>query len=378
MHSRTNPFLATISERYCLSHPGTKKNTQHIVLDLKGSGLTYQVGDSLGVFPLNDPQLVEQTLTAMKASGDELITDKAGLEYTWRDFLVSKANLTEVSRKFLLEMMQRQIPGEKKRFLEELHVPENKEKLKEYLSIHQVWDFLTENDEVVFSPQELYELLMPLLPRLYSIASSQKVVGEEVHLTVALLGFESNGYQRKGVCTHYLCNLAPMHAASIPVYVQPHHGFTLPENPDAPMIMIGPGTGVAPYRAFLQERAIEQMAGKNWLFFGEWNRKTDFFYEDFWKTMQQRIALRLSLAFSRDQEKKIYVQQRMLEEGKEFFQWVSEGAYIFVCGDMHRMAKDVEVALLQIFAQHGQMSEQAAKDYLKKLRQEKRYRRDVY
>lgn len=378
MYSRTNPFLATIVERYCLSHPGTKKNTQHLVLSLKGSGMTYQVGDSFGVFPLNDPQLVEQTLSVIKASGEELIVDKMGVTWSLRDFFTSQANLTEVSRKFILEISHRQTGSAKKAFLEMLHQPENKEKLKEYLSIHQVWDFLSEHEEVFFSPQELSGLLMPLLPRLYSIASSQKVVGEEVHLIIAYLEFETNGHRRKGVCTHYLCNLASIGVPSLPVYIQPHHGFTLPEDSDASIIMIGPGTGVAPYRAFMQERDVQGAQGKNWLFFGEWNRQTDFFYETFWEEMRNKEKLRLSLAFSRDQPEKVYVQHRMLEEGKELFQWISEGAYIFVCGDMHHMARDVEAALLQIFEQQGNMSPQAAKDYLKKLRTDKRYRRDVY
>lgn len=378
-YTRMNPFLASIKERYSLCKPGSNKNTQHIVLDLKGSDITYNVGDSIGIHPHNDPQLVEMTLQAMKATGEEIILDKHG-EHSWklRDFLTTKGSITEVSKKFLQELCYRQTSPAKKAHLEELHTEENKEALKTYIASHELWDLLLAHEEVVFAPQELCNFLMPLLPRLYSISSAFQAVDNEVHLTVAKVEYQTNTQQRRGVCTHYLCQLAPMNKSVVPVYIQPHHGFTLPDNHNIPIIMIGPGTGVAPFRAFMQARLAMNASGQNWLFFGEWNRSQHFFYEEFWQNLADQGKLRLDLAFSRDQENKIYVQHRMLEQGSALFQWLEDGAHLYVCGDAHRMAKDVEAALFQIIQTHGQKDETEAKNYIKRLRSEKRYLRDVY
>lgn len=377
-YSRANPFLASIKERSSLCKPGSLKNTQHIVLDLKGSGITYEVGDSIGIYPQNDPELVQLTLQAMKAKGTENVLDKQENHWALRDFLTSKANITEISKKCLQELSQRQIHVEKKAHLEKLQSDEQKEELKAYLASHELWDLLLEHSEVTFTPQELCNLLMPLLPRLYSISSSTHAVDNEVHLTVAKVEYQTNQQQRRGVCTHYLCQLAPLHAAVVPVYIQPHHGFTLPENQEVPIIMIGPGTGVAPFRAFMQARIAKNATGPNWLFFGEWNRSHHFFYEEFWTGLSEKGKLRLDLAFSRDQEHKVYVQHRMLEQGFELFRWLEGGAHLYVCGDAHRMAKDVETSLLRIIQEHGSRDEGEAKNYLKRLRSEKRYLRDVY
>lgn len=376
--SKTNPFHSSIKERYSLSKPGTRKHTCHITLDLKGSGLTYNVGDSIGIYPRHDPKIVEKTLQALKATGDEVIADKQGNSFNLREFLTHKANISDISRKMISEIAQRQPNLQKKERLEWLLAEGNKDALKAYQESHEVWDCLKENQEVEFTPQELCLLLMPLLPRLYSISSSQKEVGEEVHLTVAYLRYNTNEQERLGVCTHYLCNLAPMQKPIVPVYVQPSHGFTLPEDPSANLIMIGPGTGIAPFRAFMQERMATGAKGQNWLFFGEWNRKFDYFYEEYWNELEAKGILRVDTAFSRDQEHKVYVQHRMLEHAGEIFEWVERGGYIFVCGDAHRMAKDVDAVLHQIVQQQGNRSEQETKEYIKRLRTEKRYLRDVY
>lgn len=378
-YNRAHPFLATVKERYSLCKPGSAKKTFHIVLDLAGSNITYEVGDSIGIYPQNDPKVVELTLQAMRTTGSEQIWDKR-TEKMWglREFLTSRANLAEVSRKMLKEVLDRQTAPAKKLLLTNLFLEENKELLKVYLEAHELWDLLEEHSEVFFSPQELCELIMPALPRLYSIASSNKVVGSEVHLTVAYLEYESNGHKRVGACTHYLCMLAPMHVPIVPIYIQPHSGFTLPSNLDTHIIMIGPGTGVAPFRAFMQERAALDASGKNWLFFGERNRSHSYFYESFWSDLVDQGRLRLALAFSRDQSHKIYVQHRMQEHGEELFKWLEDDAHLFVCGDAHRMAKDVESTLLQIIQTHGGHDEASGKQYLKKLRAEKRYLRDVY
>lgn len=375
IYSRLNPFIASVKERYRLSKPGSGKNTQHVTLDLSGSGIIYNPGDSIGIYPVNDPHLVEWTLFAMKAKGDEQVTDKHGQSFPLREYLYKKANITEISRKILNEMCQRQHHPQKKEKLEHLTSEGQKEALKEYLEIHEVWDFLEEHSEVHLSPQELCDLLMPLLPRFYSISSSQSTVGDEIHLTVAMLEYETNQTQRRGVCTHYLCNLVPLNEKSVPIYIQPHHGFTVPENKETPMIMIGPGTGIAPFRAFMQERVMQQAIGKNWLFFGEWNEAYDFFYESYWRDLESQGLLKIDTAFSRDQETKLYVQHRIFQQGQEIWNWLSQGAVVYVCGDAGRMAKDVDATLHQIVEHFGKTDPKA---YMKQLRQDKRYLRDIY
>jgi sulfite reductase (NADPH) flavoprotein alpha-component len=295
-----------------------------------------------------------------------------------REYLAIKANISDLSKKLLLNVYERQTALHKKELLEHLLKEENHYLLKEYLASRDLLDVLQEHSEVEFAPQELVNLLMPMMPRFYSIASSREVVGEEVHLTVALRQFELHQRQRVGVCTHFLCNLVPIQEGEVPMYVHPHKGFTLPSDPNTPIIMIGPGTGIAPYRAFMQERERSNVSGKNWLFFGEWNRNHHFFYEDYWKALETKGKLRLDVAFSRDQECKIYVQHRMMERGNELFRWLEEGAYFYVCGDANQMAKDVDAALYEIVRHQGKFSEEEAKGYIKKLKAEKRYLRDVY
>jgi sulfite reductase (NADPH) flavoprotein alpha-component len=373
MYDKNNPFYATIKERYSLCSSGSLKNTQHIVLDLKNSGLKYNVGDSIAVFPVNDPDLVARTLKAMQATGQEFVTDKAGESIHLETFLTQKANLTDISRKLLGEVAKKR-PHPK---LEELE--QDKELLKAYLNSHEIWDLLEAYPEAHFTPDELCSLMMPLLPRFYSIASSMNSVGDEVHLTVALLKYYASGHLRLGVCTHYLCNLVPIGQPVVPVYIHPNTvGFTIPEDPEKSIIMIGPGTGIAPFRAFMQERMHGKGNGKNWLFFGEWNREHDYFYQDYWHDLEQKGFLRVDLAFSRDQDYKIYVQHRMKEHGKELYQWIKEGAVVYVCGDAHRMAKDVDATLHHIVQEYSGMSEADTKAYFKEMKAQKRYLRDVY
>lgn len=378
-YTKDHPFIAKIKERYSLCQQGSAKNTQHIVLDLAGSGLHYEVGDSIGVWPVHDPLLVQSILSAMGASGEESVQDKrSGVAWALREYLARKANLSDISRKMLQSIHDRQTNPEKRLALELLLKDENHHLLKEYAASIDLLDLLEQQPEVKFTPQELVNLLMPLMPRFYSIASSKNVVGEEVHLTVALKQFSTDQRKRVGVCTHFLCNLAPKNEACIPVYVHPHKGFTLPQDPNSSLIMIGPGTGIAPYRAFMQERESRSDMGKNWLFFGEWNRSRHFFYEDYWKSLEAQGKIKIDAAFSRDQEHKIYVQHKMAENGPELFQWLENGAYFYVCGDATRMAKDVEEALHKILQKHGALDEEGSKAYIKRLKLEKRYLRDVY
>ncbi len=378
-YNKTNPFLASIKNRYRLSKQGSDKFTHHVALDLSGSDITYRVGDSIAIFPVHDSLLVQRTLNAFHATGTEVVTDKhTGELIPLRTYLTKKGNITDINRKLFTEVAQRQTNKGKKAHLEFLLAEENKDALKEFMKNRELWDFLHDNAEVHFAVEELPHFLQPMLPRFYSIASSMKAVGHEVDLTVSYVKYTTNNHIRLGVCSHFLCDLMPLHQPVVPVYIQPHHGFTLPEDPAANIIMIGPGTGIAPYRAFMQERLVLNFTGHNWLFFGEWNREYDYFYEDFWADLQKQKKIRVDLAFSRDQGHKIYVQHRMLEQAEDLFKWLEKGAYIFVCGDAHRMAKDVETTLHRIIQEQGKMDELAARAYVKRLRAEKRYLRDVY
>lgn len=375
-YSKTNPFLATIKERYSLCTPHSQKDTQHVVLCLQGSNINYEVGDSVAICPKNNPITVQRTLEALKATGSEIVKDRDQKEWKLADLLATHVNINEINQKFVTALCQH-LDSTKNPF-DTLLQEENRKHLKEFLLSHSYWQLLKQYPEVTFTPQALVNLLTPLLPRFYSIASAQSVVGNEMHLTVALLKYLIADQERLGVCTNYLCHLAPMQQPIVPLYIHPHRGFTLPNNPDHSIIMIGPGTGVAPFRAFMQERINQRAKGKNWLFFGEWNRHSNFFYESYWNDLVIKGQLRLDVAFSRDQQHKIYVQHRMLEKGADLFRWLEEGAYLYVCGDAEHMAKDVEAALLAIIQQHGALDLQEARNYLKRLRNEKRYLRDVY
>ncbi len=379
-YNKQNPYYASIKERYSLSKTGAQKNTQHIVIDIKGSGLSYEVGDSIGICSQYDPELVDKTLRALKATGNEIIVDRqTGENLSLKTCLTSRYSITDITPKFLSEICARQNNLEKKHMLENLLEESNREALKTFLKFHEVWDLLEFHSEVSFELPELINLLKPLLPRFYSIASSQKHVGDEIHLTIAPLEYETNGHKRRGVCTHFVCELAELNSPVVPIFIQPTHNFRLPADHHTDIIMIGPGTGVAPFRAFLQERLLfAKSQGKHWLFFGEKQRDYDFYYESDWNTYAQHGHLQLELAFSRDQEHKVYVQHRMYEKGQELFEWISGGAFLYVCGDAANMAKDVELALQQLLQDHGKMDMATSRDYIKKMRQEKRYLRDVY
>jgi sulfite reductase (NADPH) flavoprotein alpha-component len=377
--NKNKPFLASIKERYPLTKPGSQKSTFHITLDLADSNLTYSAGDCIGIYPINGPDIVQRTLKSMKASGMEQVFPRNEIEtLSFHDFLSSKGNITEINPKLFKEVALRQTNPDKKLQLENFLLPENRDAFKAYTGAREVWDFLLENDEVSFTPQEYVDLLMPLLQRFYSIASSTKVVGSEVHLTVAHVKYDSLGHLRQGTCTHYLCHMAPMDLPIVPVFIQPAHTFRLPEDNTIPIIMIGPGTGVAPFRAFMQERVASGATGKHWLFFGECHQEHDYLYQEFWEDLANKGVLKVDTAFSRDQSHKVYVQHKMYANGAELYAWLEEGAYLFVCGDAKRMAKDVDAMLHQIIQEHGQKDEAATKLYMKKLRADKRYLRDVY
>jgi len=376
-YDKDSPYLASIKERFSLCLPGSKKETQHIVIDIGGSGIQYAVGDSIGILPRHDRELVEKTLDAMKEQPDTPVVDpKSGQALSLYELLAGRRNITEVSKKFLTALNDKQSNFRKKESLSE--ILSDRQKTKDYIANRELWQILREHSEAEITTQEICDLLKPLLPRFYSIASSPLVHQDEVHLTVALVNYETSGYARKGVCTHYLCREISEKGSGVPIYVQPHRGFTLPEDGSTPIIMIGPGTGIAPFRAFMQERIATGATGNNWLFFGEWTSKHEFFYRDFWEELISKKRLKADFAFSRDQEHKVYVQHHILSQAREFFRWVEDGAVIYLCGDANRMAKDVDDAIAQVIKEQGGLDDIRVKEYIKTLRQEKRYLKDVY
>jgi sulfite reductase (NADPH) flavoprotein alpha-component len=374
-----NPFHAKIIDRRVLNKPGSKKCTVHLTLDFSGSNIHYKVGDSVGIYPENSTYIVQETLRALGFEGVEMIRDsRTDEEFPIEEFLRKKANLSMVTKKWLSFILENTQNLSEQSKLNALLDPENKDEVKHYLEKRQLWDCFKEFKHFNCSPQEFVNKLSPLLPRFYSIASSPKKRHQEIDLLIAYFRYTTNEHMRFGVASHFLCEAADMHIPCIPSFLHPSKGFTLPSDPASSMIMIGPGTGVAPYRGFMQERVATQSTGKNWLFFGDWHEKHDFLYEEEWKKLEKGGHLKLSTAFSRDHEKKHYVQHLMLEHASELWDWVNSGAYFYVCGDAQHMAKDVDDALHHIIEKQGNMSFEESKHYVKEMKAQDRYLRDVY
>ncbi len=329
----------------------------------------------MGICPQNDHPMCASILQLCKFSPDEEVVDPRTQEkFSILEYLQRKANLSLPTRKLLLELVQRGA-----RHLDELLQPDNDDAFRGFIQNHNVLELLQEHPEANLSAQDLVQNLGPLLPRLYSIASSQAAHPDEVHFTVSRVRYEVHGKKRLGVASHFLCDMVKEESAEVPIYLQSTKDFLLPEDNQQPIIMIGPGTGVAPFRAFMQERlARENPTSKNWLFFGERQKSCDFFYEDYWQNLLSNKMLRVSEAFSRDQEHKVYVQHRLWEARKDIWDWIQNGAHIYVCGDASRMAKDVEACLQNIIKDALQISDESARHFLQDLRKQKRYLRDVY
>lgn len=374
-YSRKNPFPSKLLTRRRLNLEGSEKETVHYEFSLAGSRLQYEVGDSMGVFPQNDPALVEELLHALHFTGDEKVTNKEGETFSIREGLLKHFVITQPSKQFL-EAIANKSSGEED--LKALLQPERKQELDKYLWGLELIDFLADRPSIHFTPDELVLTLRKLQPRLYSVASSLKGFQDQVHFIIVTVRYESHGRKRKGVASTYLADRIDS-AGRLPLFVHVAKGFRLPEDHSTPIIMVGPGTGIAPFRAYLQERKAVGANGKNWLFFGEQRKKSDFFYQDEFEAFQKEGVLnRFDTAFSRDQAHKIYVQHRMLENGKDLFGWLEEGAHFYVCGDAARMAKDVDLALHQIIEKEGGKSPEAAAEYVEALKKSKRYKRDVY
>jgi sulfite reductase (NADPH) flavoprotein alpha-component len=377
-YSRKNPFPAPHTVNRRLSGPQSEKETRHHEISLAGSGLAYEVGDSLGVFARNDPALIEDIIHAIHATGDELVVGADAQMKPFRQALATDFIITTPSKEFIAAVVAK--GGEAVELLRQLSTdPLEKKALEAHLYGMEFIDFLLNHQSITWTAEELVKTMRKLQPRLYSISSSQKHVGENVHLTIATVRYETHGRKRGGVASTFLADRTGPEVP-VPVFVHTAKHFRLPEDGNTPVIMVGPGTGVAPFRALLQERRAAGAKGKSWLFFGEQRRASDFLYEEELLAMQAEGTLsRLDVAFSRDVAgQKVYVQHKMKEASAEIYAWLQEGAHFFVCGDGARMAKDVDAELQAIAAREGGLDAEGAAKYVEELKKTKRYKRDVY
>jgi sulfite reductase (NADPH) flavoprotein alpha-component len=369
-YSKANPSPARLLSNRRLNQDDSGKETRHFEFALELDGATYEAGDAFGVYPANCPRLVNDLLRALDCDGEEAVPAPAGGEVPLRKALQDCYDITKPTPELLERFGQEAVE------LRALLAPERKDDLRKWLWGREIIDLFLTAPATRFTAAEFVTLLRKLAPRLYSISSSPKAHTGQVHLTVNVVRYDSHGRGRKGVCSTFLPDRAGTHVAA---FLQPAHSFRLPSSGDTPIIMVGPGTGVAPFRAFLHERRATGAKGRNWLFFGEQRATTDFYYRDELASMTADGHLtRLSTAFSRDQAEKIYVQHRMLEEAAELWSWLEAGAHFYVCGDATRMAKDVDATLHSVIASAGGLSPEAAAEYVGKMKAAKRYLRDVY
>lgn len=366
-YSKENPFPARLSVNQKITGRDSTKDIRHIEISLEESGIRYQPGDALGIWFDNDPALVNEVLVLAGLSGDEA-TARGSL----REVLSHELELTRLHGGFITGLAE--ISGNAA--LKDL--AGDKAQVNTLVASAQVVDVL-KRFPTALTAEQLLGLLRPLTPRLYSIASSQSEVEEEVHLTVGVVRYpQEDGTVRSGAASSYLADRLA-EDGEVRVFVEHNDNFRLPSNPDTPVIMVGPGTGIAPFRAFLQEREAQGAEGNNWLFFGNPHFTQDFLYQVEWQRyVKSGLLSKISLAFSRDQAEKVYVQHRLREAGQELYQWLEAGAHFYVCGDANQMAKDVQEALLDVIAEHGHKSREEAEEYLSELRRAKRYQRDVY
>ncbi|AKK83515.1 MULTISPECIES: NADPH-dependent assimilatory sulfite reductase flavoprotein subunit [Klebsiella] len=369
-YTKEAPLTATLAVNQKITGRDSEKDVRHIEIDLGDSGLRYQPGDALGVWYQNDPALVKELVELLWLKGDEPVTVEGktlplaqALEWHF-ELTVNTANIVENYATLTRSETLLPLVGDKAQ-------------LQHYAATTPIVDM------VRFSPAQLdaealIGLLRPLTPRLYSIASSQAEAENEVHVTVGVVRYDIEGRARAGGASSFLADRVE-EDGEVRIFIEHNDNFRLPANPQTPVIMIGPGTGIAPFRAFMQQRAAEGAEGKNWLFFGNPHFTEDFLYQVEWQSyVKEGVLSRIDLAWSRDQQQKIYVQDKLREQGAEVWRWINDGAHIYVCGDANRMAKDVEQALLEVIAEYGAMDAEAADEFLSELRVERRYQRDVY
>ncbi|KKI42643.1 NADPH-dependent assimilatory sulfite reductase flavoprotein subunit [Hafnia alvei] len=369
-YSKESPLTASLAVKQKITGRNSDKDVRHIEIDLGESGLSYQPGDALGVWYHNDPDLVEEIIGLIWRTGDETVTlnDQT---MTLREALTERLELTQnttvIVEKYAALSRDERLIG----------LLADKHQLQQYAQTTPLPDMIRQAPADL-DAEQLVALLRPLTPRLYSIASSQEEVGSEVHITVGVVRYEIDGRARTGGASGYLADRLE-EDGELRVFIEHNDNFRLPANPQTPVIMIGPGTGIAPFRAFIQQRAAEGAEGLNWLFFGNPHFTEDFLYQVEWQRfVKDGVLSRIDLAWSRDQKHKVYVQDKLREQGAEVWRWIEQGAHIYVCGDANRMAKDVEQALLELLAEHGGMDAEQADEFLSELRVERRYQRDVY
>lgn len=374
VHTRENPFAATLQERRALTADHSSKLTLHLSFGLDEAPVHYQAGDACGVIARNDDTLVDEICALLPFAAETTLEIPKLGSVTAHDALLHHLQPTRLTRKMVQHFAERS--GSK--VLAGLLVPEQAVHLEQFMYDRGLIDLLLEYRGNVTEPGDLLTILPRLSPRLYSISSSPAAHGREVHCTVAVVRYRSHNRDRGGTASTMLADRVAV-GSRLPIYIQPNKKFRLPQDTAAPMIMIGPGTGIAPFRAFLHERRALGHTGRNWLFFGERSAQTDFLYCHELRDMTQDGHLtRFDTAFSRDQAHKVYVQDRMVEQGAELWRWMSEGAQIYVCGDASRMAKDVDAALHGVIEKHGAMDVEAAREYVSALHDDGRYHRDVY
>jgi sulfite reductase (NADPH) flavoprotein alpha-component len=379
-YSRKTPFLAELIGHDRLTGPGSMKDTRHFVLSLGDSGLTYTPGDSLGAFARNSPEVVDELITMLGFDPTAPVNDPKGQPTNLRQALLRDYTANRANRKIMAGLAERIPQGEQRNRLMEL--VDNSDALSEYVDTRDYVDILREFDEAHFeSPAAFLAQLSPVVPRLYSIASSLQAHPGEVHLCITVVRYQTHGRAKKGLASGFFADHSDLFVKNIPIYVQESRSFRLPKNGATDIIMCGPSVGLAPFRAFLEQRRLDGATGRNWLFFGEQHWESDFLYaSELLQYQRQGHLHRLDLAFSRDQPNKIYVQNRMREQAKELWAWLQNGACFYVCGDARHMAKDVHQALIDIAQQQGGLSAEAAADYVNVtlMKTEKRYLRDVY
>ncbi|WNR44388.1 sulfite reductase subunit alpha [Paenibacillus roseipurpureus] len=373
LFSRTNPFQAKVLKNVNLNTEGSSKETRHIELSLQGSGLSYVPGDCLGVIPQNDPDLVAALLEEMKWDGQAAVAiNKQEETLPLQEALLNHFEITLLTKKIVQQAAALSDNEELQQLVADA------EKLKTYADGRDLLDLLRDFGPWKASASEIVALLRKLPPRLYSIASSLTANPEEVHLTIGAVRYTTHGRERKGVCS-VQCAERLQEGDTLPVFVQVNKHFNLPETSDKDIIMVGPGTGIAPFRSFIQERAVSKAEGQSWLFFGDQRSATDFLYQQELEQYQQEGALtKIDVAFSRDTEQKVYVQHKMLENSQELFAWLERGAYFYVCGDKQNMAKDVHNTLIDVIEKEGNFTREAAEAYLAEMQAQGRYQRDVY
>ncbi|MDD9269233.1 sulfite reductase subunit alpha [Paenibacillus sp. GCM10023248] len=374
-YSRTNPFQAKVIKNVNLNGAGSNKETRHLELSLQGSDLSYLPGYALGILPQNDPELVSALIEVMKwDASTPVAVGKEGETLPLQEALTTHFEITLLSKK----IVQSAVAFTDNQELHNLLLAENANQLKEYTNGRDLLDLLRDYGPWKASAQDIVSLLRKMTPRLYSIASSIAAHPEEVHLTIGAVRYTAHGRERKGVCSVLVAERI-QEGDTLPVFVQANKHFHLPESPDQAIIMVGPGTGIAPFRSFIEERAVTKATGQSWLFFGDQHAATDFLYQEELEQYQKDGVLsKIDVAFSRDSEQKVYVQHKMLENSQELFAWLDKGAYFYVCGDKLNMAKDVHHALLEVIEKEGSMTREEAEAYLNGMQEQGRYQRDVY